>query len=178
MSNQHGVRNEMESASDIVYILDRLEDMVSDGMRVPVSRKVMVDENEFMNLLADVRANIPLEIRRAQAVVKERERIIGEAQDEALRIVNDAQRRAQLLVSEHTVLAEAKQRGEEILKRAEIDAKEATGRAEVFIINHLQHAQQAVIAMMSELEGTIDIGLGELRAAEENLTGEQENDDY
>lgn len=178
MSRQQGVRNEMESASDILYNLDRLEDMVGDGKRLPIGRKVMVDENEFMDLLAEIRANIPLEIRRAQAVVKERERIIGEAQDAAINIVNDARQQAQLLVSEHTVLAEAKQRGEEILKLAEKEGKEAKGRAELFILNNLRAAHDAMVSAMGDIEGTIESSLGKLQAAEQTLTGERPIDDY
>ncbi|MDP8909444.1 MAG: ATPase, partial [Chloroflexota bacterium] len=104
--------------ADILYLVDRLEELVGMGKRVPLSNRVMVEEEEFLSLVDQLRVAVPNEIKQAQRVIKERERIIGEAQDEARAIVKAAQDRAELLLSQHGVLAEARVRGEEILRRA------------------------------------------------------------
>jgi cell division septum initiation protein DivIVA len=171
MSQQSRVHNEQESAPDLVYSIDQLEDMVSNGKRVPMSRKVMVEEDEFIHLLDEMRTNIPLEIRDATRLLKERERIIGEAQDQATRIVNDAQRRAQVLVSEHTVLAEAKQLAEEELRTAERQRQEARGRMEVFFLQQLNIIRNATLATMSNMEATVEHSLEALAAAESAIGG-------
>jgi vacuolar-type H+-ATPase subunit H len=166
------IRNEQESASDLLWTIDQLEELVSNGKRVPMSRKVMVEEDEFIRLLEDIRLNIPLEIRDASRLLKERERIIGEAQDQAMRIVNDAQRRAQVLVSEHTVLAEARQLAEEELRLAERQRQEAQGKMEVFFLQQIAAIRNAMVSVMANMEATVDDNLDALSRAEAAIGGD------
>ena len=172
MSQQSRVHNEQDSAPDLVYSIDQLEDLVSNGKRVPMSRKVMVEEEEFIHLLDEMRTNIPLEIRDATRLLKERERIIAEAQDQATRIVNDAQRRAAVLVSEHTVLAEAKQLAEEELRLAERQRQEERGRMEVYFLQQLNTIRNATLTTMSNMEATVERSLTALDAAEAAIGGD------
>lgn len=171
MSQPTRIRNEQESAPDLMYSIDQLEDLVRTGKRVPMSRKVMVEEEEFTILLDEMRINIPLEIRDATRLLKERERIIGEAQDQAARIVSDAQRRAQVLVSEHTILAEAKQLAEEELRIAERKRQEAQGKMEVFFLQQLNTIRNSMVAVMANMEATVDENLDALAAAESAIGG-------
>ena len=172
MSQQSRLHNEQDSAPDLVYSIDQLEDLVSNGKRVPMSRKVMVEEEEFIHLLDEMRTNIPLEIRDATRLLKERERIIAEAQDQATRIVNDAQRRAAVLVSEHTVLAEAKQLAEEELRLAERQRQEERGRMEVYFLQQLNTIRNATLTTMSNMEATVERSLTALDAAEAAIGGD------
>lgn len=175
MSQQPRVRNEQESAPELVYNIDQLEDLVSNGKRVPMSHRVMVDEDEFIQLLDEVRSSIPMEIRDAQRLLKERERLIGEAQDQAARIVNDAQRRASVLVSEHTVLAEAKQHAEELLRAAEKQRQEERGRMEVFFLQQINAIRNATYATMSNMEATVERSLDALNQAESAIGDDPED---
>lgn len=175
MSQQPRVRNEQQSAPELLYNIDQLEDLVSNGKRVPMSHKVMVDEDEFIRLLDDIRTAIPMEIRDAQRLLKERERLVGEAQEQAARIVNDAQRRASVLVSEHTVLAEAKQHAEEMLRAAEKRRQEEQGRMEVFFLQQLTAVRNATLATMSNMEATVERALVELANAENAIGSDPED---
>lgn len=174
MSQPPRVQNEQESASDILYSIDQLEDLVSNAKRVPMSRKVMVEEDDFIHLLDEMRTNIPLEIRDAHRLLKERERLIGEAQDQAARIVEDAKRRAQVLVSEHTILAEARQLGEEELRAAERQRQEARGRMEVFFLQQLNAVRNAALSTMGNMEATVEQSLEALNQAESAIGGDQD----
>lgn len=173
MSQPPRVHNEQESATDLLYAIDQLEDLVSAGKRVPMSRKVMVEEDEFIHLLDEMRTNIPLEIREANRLLRERERLMGEAQDQAARIVEDAKRRAQVLVSEHTVLAEAKQLAEEELRIAERQRQEERGRMEVFFLQQLNAIRNATYETMSNMESTVERSLDALQQAESAIGGEE-----
>ena len=166
MSQQSRVRNEQESAPELLYNIDQLEDLVSNGKRVPMSHKVMVDEDEFIHQLDEVRSSIPVEIQEAQRLLKERERLIGEAQEQATRIVNDAQRRASVLVSEHTILAEAKQHAEEELRKAEKRRQEEQGRMEVYFLQQIAAVRNAMLATMGDMEETVERSLDALSQAE------------
>ncbi len=73
-----------EGTVELLYLLDQLEEMVGVSKRVPFSHRVMVEEDEFAELVEQLRLAIPSEVKQAQRVIRDRERIIAEAQQEAI----------------------------------------------------------------------------------------------
>lgn len=141
---------------DMLYLLDRLEELVSLGKRVPFSTRVMVEEEEFLALVDQLRVAIPNEIKQAQRVIKERERIIGEAQDDAADIVDRAHEEAERMVSQSALLADAKQRGEEILRRAEEEQQRTRGELDVYVLQQAQLVEDAVQRSLSLIQDAAD----------------------
>jgi hypothetical protein len=131
-------------AVDILYLVDRLEELVGIGKRVPFSSRVMVEEDQFLDLVDQLRVAVPDEIKKAERVVKERERIIAEAQDEANRIIEVARKRAEYLVSEEGIFNEAKQQSEEILRVADERRKRAKGEIDVYAMQQFNHIETAL----------------------------------
>ena len=56
-------------ATDILYLVDRLEALLSKGWRVPMSSKTMIDEDEFLDIVDQMRIAIPEEIRQSKKIV-------------------------------------------------------------------------------------------------------------
>lgn len=151
-----GRMQQSDGAADILYLVDQLEELVGVGKRVPFSSRVMVEEEDFLALVDQLRAALPNEITQAQRVIKERERVIGEAQDEANRIIEVAHERAGMLVSQNAILAEARQRAEEILRQSEEDAQRTRGEVDVFILEQIQLVEDAVRRGMAVMEDAVE----------------------
>lgn len=154
-----------DGSADIVYIVDRLEELVSIGKRVPFGGRVMIEEDDFLHLVDQLRAAIPNEIRQAQRVIRERERIIGEAQDEGARIMQIARERADDLVSQHGIVAEARVLSEEILRAAEEEKQRARGEIDVFVLEQLQLVEDAVHRGMAVMEDAVEKTIDEVAQA-------------
>ena len=129
---------------DILYLVDRLEELVGMGKRVPFSHRVMVEEEEFLSLVDQLRVAIPNEIKQAQRVIKDRERVIGTAQEEAARILKEAKERSAYYASQEGILNEARQRSEEILRRAEEHRNRQMGEFDVYMLEQLAKVEDAV----------------------------------
>lgn len=151
-----GRMQQSDGAADILYLVDQLEELVGIGKRVPFSSRVMVEEEDFLALVDQLRAALPNEITQAQRVIKERERVIGEAQDEANRIIQTAHERAEMLVSQSAILGEARQRAEEILRQAEEDQQRTRGEVDVFILEQIQLVEDAVRRGMAVMEDAVE----------------------
>lgn len=151
-----------DGSADIVYLVDRLEDLVSIGKRVPFGGRVMIEEEDFLHLIDQLRAAIPNEIRQAQRVIRERERIIGEAQDEGARILQVARDRADDLVSQHGIVTEARLYGEKILRDAEEEKQRAHGEIDVFVLEQLQMVEEAVHRGMATMEDAVERTINEI----------------
>jgi vacuolar-type H+-ATPase subunit H len=156
MNDRGGTQHPSDSAADILYLVDQLEELVSLGKRVPMSRRVMVEEEDFLALVDQLRVALPNEIKQAQRVIKERERVIGEAQDEASRIIRGARERAENMVSQNVIIAEARQRGEEILRQAEEEQQRTRGELDVFVLRQLQLVEDAVRRGMAVMEDAVE----------------------
>jgi hypothetical protein len=133
-----------EEPDDVLLLLDRLEELVGVGKRVPLSHRVMIEEEEFLALLDRIRAAVPREIRQAQRVIEDRSDIITDAQQEAAKILDTARTQAEYIISEQGVLAEARQRGEEILQQVEQQKRRTMGEIDQYAFQQIERAETAV----------------------------------
>ena len=135
---------EADGTVDILYLVDRLEELVGVGKRVPFSGRVMVEEEEFLALVDQLRVTVPNEIKQAQRIIKEREAIVGRAQEEAAKILDTARQQAEYIVSQQGVLNEARQRGEELLRQVEAEHKRSMGQIDVYALQQFARVEEAV----------------------------------
>ena len=163
---QRGVpQQQPEGTADILYLVDRLEELVGIGKRVPFSGRVMVEEEEFLALVDQLRVAVPNEIKQAQRVIRERERIVSEAQDEGARIIQLARERAEAMVSQHGIVNEARLRSEEILRAADEEQQRARGEFDVYVLEQLQLVEDAIRRGMAVMEDAVEKTLDEVSSA-------------
>src|SRR5574341_1288361 len=77
---------------DVLVLIDRLDDLVHNAKAVPLTDQVRLDREEIYEILDQMRATIPEEIKQARWIVKERQEMLAENQAED--IVDDARRKA------------------------------------------------------------------------------------
>jgi len=133
---------------DIQFLIDRLDSMMQQSRRSFIGGKVQVEEGEMQQIIDQMRASIPNEIKQARRVLQERENIIKSAQDEAEQIVTFARQQAEYLTSEHGLLQEAKMRSEGVIR-------EANDQKEMVINQARSFALEAIISVDNVLE-TLD----------------------
>ena len=92
---------------DVLVLIDKLDDLVHNAKSVPMTDQVRVDKEEIYDILDQMRATIPEEIKQARWIVKERQEMLAEAKKEAERVVKEAQERQERLVGEEEVTKQA-----------------------------------------------------------------------
>ena len=85
---------------DIIFLVERLESLIANGKKLPLTTNVVVDQNAALGLIDELRVAVPEEVRAAKRINSEGERIIEKAQEEAERIVAKAQEQAAFLIDE------------------------------------------------------------------------------
>jgi cell division septum initiation protein DivIVA len=130
--------------ADITDLVEQLQELADESRRMPFSHSLMVDEARFLELVDLLRRTVPGEIRQAQRVVRERERIIGEAQTEAARILSAARSRGEYWASEDAILNEVRQRSEQLLRHAAEERRRGIGEVEVFALQRLSDFEGAI----------------------------------
>lgn len=122
---------------DILHLVDRLEELVNEGRRLPLSNKVMVDEQKIWDLIDQMRISIPEEVKKAKRTNQERDRIIAQAHEEAARMVDLKREEATAMVSEHELTKAAEERSATIVERAKRDAESLRADADEYVIQVL-----------------------------------------
>ena len=101
---------------EIFTLLDTLEDILDKSRNLPFSGKTIVDKEELLELLKEIRLKLPDELKQAKWVKEERQRILVEAQKEADDIVKEAENRIIAMIDEHEITKKAYDQKEEIIE--------------------------------------------------------------
>jgi vacuolar-type H+-ATPase subunit H len=157
---------------DILYLVDRLEELVGIGKRVPFSGRVMVEEEQFLALVDQLRIAVPNEIKQAQRVIKERERIISESQEEAAKILETARKRAEYFVSEQGILNEARQQSEELLRQVEERRNRSKSEIDDFALQQFNKLEEAMREGLEIIDNAVRETVATLERAKQAIAQE------
>ena len=122
---------------DIFALIERLEALVNTGQRVPFVNKIMLDEQECLDVIARLRMSVPDEVRQARRMLQERSRIPEQARLEAERIVAIAHEQAEEVLSEHGLTRAAEANAGRILEEAEEQASEIQRESDAYAVRSL-----------------------------------------
>jgi len=118
----------------LMNLLDYLQDAIEHGGSVPLTSKRLVDATMCLDIIKDIRGNLPLAIQYAEQVMRDRDRILSGAERAAASKIQSADVRA------NAALDDASMRSQEILEQAESRAdkiiKDAEIRARAMIDQH------------------------------------------
>lgn len=136
-------------------LLDLMEETLEEGAAMPfASGKRLVDVDKMRDIIDDVRANLPDEMRQSKKIVDDRERIVQEARQEAESIIKQAEDRAKVLTSEQEIAKQAQKLALEIKSTAQNQARELTRSATTYCESVLKTTEEALAHSLSEVKNT------------------------
>src|SRR5918999_853424 len=109
---------------DVLVLIDKLDDLVHNAKAVPLTDQVRIDREEIYDILDQMRATIPEEIKQARWIVKERQEMLAEAKREVDRIVGEAREQAVREASQTEIVKLAERQAQEIVDDARRQARE------------------------------------------------------
>jgi cell division septum initiation protein DivIVA len=157
-----GRRSVIVNAVDILYLLDQLEEVLGAGSRVPLTSRTLVDEQEVLDILDQIRVSIPDELTAARRLTQDRDQVIADAQSEADRILRDAEAEAASRVSDHNLARAAELHAADIEDRALHQAAQVRREADAYAHRVLQKLRDQI----EQVRQTVDRGLAELETRE------------
>ena len=109
---------------DVLVLIDKLDDLVHNAKPVPLTDQVRIDREEIYEILDQMRATIPEEIKQARWIVKERQEMLAEAKREVDRMLGEAREQAAREASQTEIVRLAEQQAQEIVEDAQRKARE------------------------------------------------------
>src|SRR4051794_38619747 len=109
---------------DVLVLIDKLDDLVHNAKSVPLTDQVRIDREEIYDILDQMRATIPEEIKQARWIVKEPREMRAGAKREGARILGGARKRAAREAPQPETVKRAEPRAQEIIDGARRQARE------------------------------------------------------
>ena len=142
---------------DILQLIDRLEELFNESTSIPLTRNVMVDEDRMLDIIDQMRIAIPEEVKKAQQLLGQRDRVLAQAQEEANRTLELARQKADQLSSKEVVVQESQRRGEQILAQARTDAENTRGDADDYVMRSLTQLQAELERISNQVANGIRV---------------------
>ena len=149
---------------DVLVLIDKLDDVVHNARPVPLTDQVRVDREEIYDLLDQMRATIPEEIKQARWIVKERQEMLAEAKREAERIVKEARERQDRMISDEEITKQAERAAEDIIE-------DARGREREIRLGAEDYADE----ILNTLEVNLQKFLAAVQRGRDRLAGREED---
>lgn len=141
------------ASSDIGRLIDmlyeRIEDAKSPALKPNMS---MVDRDEMLDLLDELRAALPIEVKRAQELLAARNKFVEEAKHDVDRMMRQAELEARTKVSDSEVLYAAKEKARQIIAHAEDRSRQLYQVANEYAEDALARTEEAVQAALDEVK--------------------------
>lgn len=151
---------------EIFTLLDTLEDILDKSKHVPFTEKGIVDKEEMLEIIQEIRLKLPDELKQAKWIKEERGRILQEAEKEADDIVREAENRIISMIDEHEITRKAYDQKAEIIETANEMSREITKGTKDYADGILENLENAIndinISIAKALE-TIEQNRNELK---------------
>ncbi len=145
----------MDNNSDIIELLDILYSMITEAWGVPLGPdKCIIERDKAVEIINDIKANLPTELAEAKRLVAARDEFIGNAKREAEALRKSAEDKARLMVQEQEIVRVARAQSAEMIASAENRSKELRRVASDYVDQMMGEAEKKLADALSSLRGS------------------------
>ena len=159
---------------DILHLVDRLEELFNEARAIPFTHNVVLDEDRVLEIIDQMRITIPDEVKKAQQLLSQRDRILAQAQEEANRTVGLARDKAEQMAEKDSVSQMAQSRGEQIVAQARVDAQKIRDDADDYVVDSLANFETQLERLLTQVRNgirTVQVDLDQKRAGAAQAQG-------
>jgi len=159
---------------DILYLVDRLENLIASSRKMPLVNQIMIKEADILNVVDQMRTSIPDEIKLARRIIQEKERIIAQAQADASTLLARAREESERAIKREGLLQTAGERSQAIVREAEEYADRLKADADAYAAETLR----ALRDHLSNIEVSVSRSILSIEKGLESLEPPLEEDNF
>lgn len=141
-------------------MLDRLEEVLGAGTRLPFTARTLVDEQECLDILDQIKVAVPEELKAARRLAQERDQLLNDARAEASRVVREADQQVASRITDHALVRAAEDRAALIEDEALREAEQVRREADEYAYRVLERLR----GQITSIEQAVDRGMSHLDA--------------
>lgn len=136
-------------------IITALYDMVQDARALPLGAdKCILERDKVLDMLDEVIAQLPPELKQSRTIVESRNELIGQARREAENIVRSAQEEAKRLVAEQAIYLEAKRQCADMVEQTKVQIAGLRKASNEYMEDALRRTEEAIAQSLAEVKDT------------------------
>jgi hypothetical protein len=166
MDSGHGrIYDDQESPSpfEISLFLDELEDVIDSGVSVPLTSRILIDQEQCLDALEILRANLPWEMLEAKRILAAQEAVLEQAEAEAEETRQLAERQASFILDQSHLVKMAETRAQEVVEAAEQEAVQILRMAEQDARHLYEGLERELDLLVRDIKELLGSRLRELR---------------
>jgi F0F1-type ATP synthase membrane subunit b/b' len=140
---------------DILHLVDRLEELLNQSRPLWFTHNVIVDEDRMLDIIDQMRVAIPDEVKKAQQLLAQRDRIIAQAQEEANRKLAIAREKSNQLVERDAIVQAAQARADQILAKAQAESEQTKKDADDYVLDTLTRLEMEMDRYLNQVRNGI-----------------------
>ena len=136
-------------------IISALYDMVQDARAVPLAAdKCIVERDKVLDMLDEIIAQLPTELKQARTIVESRNELIGQARREAENMIRQAQDQVTRMVAEEAIYQEAKRQCQEMVLQTKTRMADLRKASNDYMDDALRRTEEAVALSLEDVRDT------------------------
>lgn len=140
---------------NIEDIISALYDMVQDARALPLGAdKCILERDKVLDMLDEIIAQLPVELKQARTIVESRNELIGQARREAEGLIRQAQDQASKMVEEETIYQEAKRQCQEMVLKTQNRMSELRKASNDYMDDALRRTEEAIAMSLEDVRDT------------------------
>ncbi len=140
---------------NIEDIISALYDMVQDARSLPLGAdKCILERDKVLDMLDEIIAQLPVELKQARTIVESRNELIGQARREAEGMIRQAQEQAAKMVAEETIYLEAKRQCQEMVQQTKQRMADLRKASNDYMDDALRRTEEAVAMSLEDVRDT------------------------
>jgi cell division septum initiation protein DivIVA len=141
---------------DILHLVDRLEELFNESRPIWLTHSVVVDEDRMLDLIDQMRVAIPEEIKKAQQIIAQRDRILAQAKEEANRTIGLAREKAEKQMENNELIQAARSKADQIVNQAHQEAGMTQQEADQYVIDALANLEGQLAGLLNQVRNGIN----------------------
>lgn len=136
-------------------IISALYDMVQDARALPLGAdKCILERDKVLDMLDEIIAQLPVELKQARTIVESRNELIGQARREAENTIRQAQEQANQLVAEEAIYQEAKRQCQEMVLQTQAKMADLRKTSNDYMDDALRRTEEAIALSLDDVRET------------------------
>jgi len=157
---------------DILHLIDRLEELFNESRAIPFTHNVVVDEEKMLDLIDQMRVAIPEEMKKAQQVITQRDKLLAQAQEEANRTLALAREKGEQLIERDSIVQNAQSYAEDRATDIITEAEQTRIEADHYVVETLTNLELELERYLNQIRN----GIRTLQEAQVELQSEPETE--
>ena len=135
---------------EVLTLLETLEEMLNRSASIPLTKRTLIDKDELLSVVNDIKLKLPDELKQAKWVKEERQKILVDAQKEANQLIKEAENRIIAMIDEHEITKKAYEQKTEIIDSSNAFSKD-------LINGTKKYADDILAELEANLQDKLDI---------------------